>query len=149
MNNPELVSLLFKFGNDLVSKMIAIILANDKVYTGRLKNSFSVKVINTLTEISLEIKNSAPYAELIDQGGTLIIKPTYEDIRGWAKFRGIEMYTYPIFKHITAPEYRVQGIFFTEPLKRELSALSIRDDIQAYIVEYLLKEVKKANVTQG
>ena len=143
--NRELTDLLLKYGNNLVSKMVAIIISKNKRYTDRLMNSFSINVMNTLDEVGVKIVNSAPYASIVDQGGPLYIKPTFQAIFKWAQFKGLEKYSRLIYKRIIAPSYVVKGIYFTSPLTEELHRLSISPNIQNYIVEYLKKEIRTVN----
>lgn len=144
--NTDLKNLLEKFGEDIIKKMVAIIIAKDKVYTGRLKNSFSSKVIETVNGLVLDITSSAEYADLVDQGGPIIKKPTLEEIKGWSKFRGIEKYATPIWRKICGPSYRVKGIFFTDPFIQEMKNLSVAKNMGEYINKYFEKQLSEKEI---
>ena len=136
----KLYDSLSQAGFELIKQAQSIIKLNGAYKSGKLLNSFDIRVSETPSGFSIAIKNSAPYAEYINSG-------TYQWKRGQQqqspvirKYASIPPQNYPdVMGAYPFNKKGIEPIYFMNPINLNLPRLT--EIIKNGATEYFLKEI--------
>ena len=149
-NDEEILKALKYLGDSIVGDMKALIELNGAIATGWLMDSIASKVFKDKNDVYSLSFSYLNYGKFVDEGRRPGKMPPLEDIREWARIKGIpQTAVYPIAKKIgekgTIKRKNYNGIDFTEPIYDDLKVIKeiMGDKFSSVIAKELLKNINK------
>lgn len=125
MNNKRIVDILDKYGTDTVSRMVAILQANNKA-TERMLKHLRHEVVDDVKYITLTVY-AAPESIFVDGGrkpNSLPPPVKFGAFLEWCKRKGVEKKKYAIAKNIG--KYGIKAVPFLDEITKGLTDSEIR-----------------------
>jgi len=136
----QLYDSLSQAGFEIIKQAQDIIRLNGAYKSGRLLNSFDIRVSETPSGFSIAIKNSAPYAEYINRGTYQWKNRDQQASPVIRKYAAIPPTGYPkVLGGYPFNRKGIEPIYFMEPVRFNLPRLT--DIIRDGATEYFLKEI--------
>ena len=143
-NEEDILKALNYLGESIVGDMKALIELNGSIATGWLIDSIASKVFKDKNDVYSLSFSYLFYGKFVDKGRRPGKMPPLDDIREWARIKGIpQTAVYPIAKKIGEEGYK--GINFTEPIREDIKVIKeiMGEKFASYFTTELLKNINK------